>query len=74
MINLPISKTIKTMFKFFDPGLTSFISNAPSLDIVDIFNLIREKLALLAVCMADFVKQKAAFNSYSKLASYSTSR
>lgn len=51
------------MFKFFDPGLTSFISITASFGIVDIFKLTREKLALLAVCMADFVKHKAAFNS-----------
>lgn len=62
------------MFKFFDPGLTSFISSAASLGTIDIFKVIRGALVLLAVCMADLMKQKAAFNGCSNLACYGRSR
>lgn len=33
---LPISKTIKTILRFFDPGFTSLIKSTPSLEIFDI--------------------------------------
>ena len=35
---LPISNTMKTMFKFFDPGFTSFIKNKASFVGVAIIN------------------------------------
>lgn len=36
---LPISKTMKTMFKFFEPGFTSFNKNTPSVAGLAILNV-----------------------------------
>lgn len=36
---LPISKTMKTMFKFFEPGFTSFIKNKASVAGLAILNV-----------------------------------